>query len=155
MSYSQYKREDLVSLVESRDQEIQELKEQVENLSYFSRSEIPDEKNGSLPLPRVEIRYEMKRDLVVASLNLVYRNLIKGIQVCTESVTEISTENPEDYFTFKDEPFRASGDLRNLMYEFNLPGFLVYQDQYKRVDLEDINSIPNGLLDKMKNKGSI
>lgn len=155
-NYGELSKEEIIILLDKRNSEVRDLKEDVARLEKMLSKTIEENTNNNLPIPRLEIRYEKKKHELHCYLNLVSRNVINQIELQPLSTTVISPvdETSDDYVLFVREPFRAAGDLRNYMYELNLPGFLVYKNASQEIKLEDKDSLPGGLVSKMKKKNN-
>lgn len=155
-NYGELSKEEIIILLDKRNREVRDLKEDVARLEKLLSKTITENENNNLPIPRLEIRYEKKKSELHASLNLVSRDLGNNIQLQPLSTTILSPvdEIGDEYVLFTREPFRAAGDLRNYMHELKFPGFLVYKNASKEVKLEDTDELPLNLVVKMKNKKS-
>lgn len=126
-------------------------KELEEYAEYMYPKEYSLEDNKNLPVPRLEARaselanveYDYKHIVVYGVVRL---DLFNKIVFSPISYTKVGcVDNFENLMM----PFRMEGDMLNDMFELKLPGYFVKPNQSKELSLNDKDSIPHNLKEKM------
>ena len=129
--------ERLLELLDTKDTEIDQLTEQVEELKQLARGrygawtmheKLPEDQ--PLPVPRLEMAWEHEDEWhVVVLYRLVYRHLLGHCVGVPFGHTRVSGSGVQPLrYGRLDLPFRDGAHIRHDAESLNLPAFLIYED---------------------------
>lgn len=143
--------EELATVIEKKNERIQELEEKLEKMEYKDAwawrhlREMTEEENLNLPLPRLELRYRSHSKYThIVDYGLVQRHLCGEIMFIPISSTKIDGKVVK-----LSTPYRDGAHMYHDMDAFDMRGFVVDGTDVRELSFQDPD-VPISVLERRK-----